>query len=336
MYKVILTLVLGLLINGCSNPTSSDEPTVQGWVFVANEGNFGASNGSISMINNNDEVYHIEEVGDVVQSLEVYEDKLLVVVNNSHMIKVYDISEDGLALPGIEISTDNSSPRELVVVDNKVYFTNWNTKDVKVLNLFNYSIETSISVDGLPESIVSDGSYLWVGIMMNEDYSSASSVVKIDMNTNSVVETYEVGLGPTSLELNENEVYVARTFYDENWIPFYGSSKIDGSDVTINNYGVGVACGGSVMKYNNEIYRSYDGGIAPLESNLDIRTSSRIGSYDQSQVYSTEVIGDYIYFGITDYTEMNVVKVIDINGNEISSYDVGLLPGDFTIWTKNE
>ena len=37
-----------------------------------------------------------------------------------------------------EISTDNSSPRELVVVDNKVYFTNWNTKDVKVLNLFNY------------------------------------------------------------------------------------------------------------------------------------------------------------------------------------------------------
>ena len=136
MYKVILTLVLGLLINGCSNPTSSDEPTVQGWVFVANEGNFGASNGSISMINNNDEVYHIEEVGDVVQSLEVYEDKLLVVVNNSHMIKVYDISEDGLALPGIEISTDNSSPRELVVVDNKVYFTNWNTKDVKVLNLF--------------------------------------------------------------------------------------------------------------------------------------------------------------------------------------------------------
>ena len=336
MYKVILTLVLGLLINGCSNPTSSDEPTVQGWVFVANEGNFGASNGSISMINNNDEVYHIEEVGDVVQSLEVYEDKLLVVVNNSHMIKVYDISEDGLALPGIEISTDNSSPRELVVVDNKVYFTNWNTKDVKVLNLFNYNIETSIPVDGLPESIVSDGSYLWVGIMMNEDYSSASSVVKIDVSTNSIVETYEVGLGPTSLVVDENEVYVARTFYDENWIPFYGSSRIDGSDITIINYGAGVACGGSVMKYNNEIYRSYDGGIAPLEYNLDIRTSSKIGSYDQSQVYSTKVIGDYIYFGITDYTTMNEVRLVDVNGNEIASYDVGLLPGDFSVWRNNE
>jgi len=332
MNKLFITL---LLLVGCSsNPIVDNTEQITQWIFVANEGNFGASNGSISMINNNEEVYHIEEVGDVVQSLEVYEDKLIVVVNNSHVIKVYDITEDGLKLPGIEISTGNSSPRELVVVDDKVYFTNWNTKDVRVLNLFNYNIETSILVDGLPESIGSDGSYLWVGIMMNEDYSSASSVVKIDMNTNSVVETYEVGLGPTSLVVDENEVYVARTFYDENWIPFYGSSKIDGSDIIINNYGVGVACGGSVMKYNNEIYRSYDGGIAPLEYNLDIRTSSRIGSYDQSQVYSTEVIGDYIYFGITDYTTTNEVKVVDFNGNEMTSYDVGLLPGDFAVWNN--
>ena len=140
-----LFIVLLLLVGCSSNPIVDNTEQTAQWIFVANEGNFGASNGSISMINNNDEVYHIEEVGDVVQSLEVYEDKLLVVVNNSHMIKVYDISEDGLSLPGIEISTDNSSPRELVVVDDKVYFTNWNTKDVKVLNLFNYSIESSIS-----------------------------------------------------------------------------------------------------------------------------------------------------------------------------------------------
>ena len=338
MNKMVITLITSLLlISGCSNPTESNEPAiVQEWVFVANEGNFGASNGSISMINQDGIVLEVTEVGDVVQSLEVYENKLIVVVNNSHMIKVYDITEDGLALPGIEVSTDNSSPRELVVVDDKVYFTNWNTKDVKVLNLFNYNIETSISVDGLPESIVSDGSYLWVGIMMNEDYSSASSVVKIDMNTNSVVETYEVGLGPTSLEVDEDEVYVARTFYDENWIPFYGSSKIDGSGITINNYGAGVACGGSVMKYNNEIYRSFDGGIAKLDFELNINTASKIGSYDQSQVYSTEVIGDYIYFGITNYVDVNQVRVVDFNNNEISTYDVGISPGDFAVWKNNE
>ena len=306
------------------------------WVFVANEGNFGASNGSISMINNNDEVYHVEEVGDVVQSLEVYEDKLIVVVNNSHMIKVYDITENGLRLPGIEISTNNSSPRELVVIDDKVYFTNWNTKDVKVLNLFNYNIETSISVDGLPESIVTDGNYLWVGIMMNEDYSSASSVVKIDINSNLVVETYEVGLGPTSMVIDDGDIYVARTYYNDNWESFHGSSKIGSSEIIINNYGIGTACGGSIMKYSNEIYRSFDGGIASLDFNLDVNILSRIGSYDQSQVYSTEVIGDYIYFGLFTSLNTNQVRVKDFNNNEVAIYDVGLLPGDFAIWNNLE
>jgi hypothetical protein len=337
MNKMVLTLITSLLLlSGCSNPTESNSPlAVQEWVFVACEGNFGASNGSISMINQDGNVMEVTEVGDVVQSLEVYEDKLIVIVNNSHMIKIYDITEDGLSLPGIEVSTGTSSPRELVVVGDKVYFTNWNTQDVKVLNMFNYNVETSIEMNGLPESIVTDGSYLWVGIMMNSDYSSASSVVKVDINTNSIVETYEVGLGPTSLVMENNDVYVARTFYDENWVSFHGSSKITSSEITMKNYGVGTACGGSVMKYNNEVYRSYDGGIAPLEYNLDIRTSSRIGSYDQSQVYSTEVIGDYIYFGITDYVDVNQVRVMDFNNNEVGTYDVGLLPGDFAIWRNN-
>ena len=331
MNKLFIIL---LLLVGCTNPIVDTTKQTTQWIFVANEGNFGASNGSISMINNNDEVYHIEEVGDIVQSLEVYNDKLLVVVNNSHMIKVYDITEDGLSLPGIEVSTDNSSPRELVVVGDKVYFTNWNTQDVKVLNMVNYNIETSISVDGLPESIVTDGSYLWVGITMNSDWSSASSVVKIDVNTNSIVETYEVGLGPQSLVIENNDVYVARTFYDENWVSFHGSSKISQSEITMKNYGVGTACGGSMMKYNSEVYRSFDGGIATLDFELNINTASKIGSYNQSQVYSTEVIGDYIYFGITDYIEINEVRVVDFNGNEVSTYDVGILPGDFTIWQK--
>ena len=168
---------------------------------------------------------------------------------------------------------------------------------------------------------------------MNADYTSASDVVKIEISTQAIVETYEVGLGPTSLALSGDDVYVARTFYDENWISFYGSSKISGDDILIKDYGLGVACGGNIMKYKNEIYRSFDGGIALLENNLDIRSSSRIGSYDQSQVYSTKIIGDYIYFGILDSTTTtDQVKIVNENGDEVASYNVGIFPGDFSVW----
>ena len=95
--KNTLAITLSLLFSciiwtGCSNSTLPNEEINTSWVFVANEGNFGASNGSISMIDDRGFVHETEAIGDVVQSLEVYEDKLIVLINNSHMIKVYDIS----------------------------------------------------------------------------------------------------------------------------------------------------------------------------------------------------------------------------------------------------
>ena len=92
---------------------------------------------------------NIGSLGDVVQSVEVSGDKLFVIVNNLHRIMVYDISETGISEPGIEVQTGNSSPREMVVLNNKVYFTNWNTQDVKVLNLITYQLESSLLLSGL-------------------------------------------------------------------------------------------------------------------------------------------------------------------------------------------
>ena len=163
MKKVILILLPLLIITACdnSNPTSSSDENTS-WVFVANEGSFGASTGSISMINDFGEVFETEAIGDVVQSLAVYENKLIVLINNSHKIKIYDITEDGLTMPGIEVSTDGSSPREMIVVDGNVYFTNWNTSDVKILNLTNYTLDASIPVGAMPEGILTDGSKIWV------------------------------------------------------------------------------------------------------------------------------------------------------------------------------
>ena len=162
----------------------------------------------------------------VVQSLQVYNNKLFVISNNSHKINVFEITEQGLLLPGIEIDTNGSSPREMTVIDNKLYFTNWNTKDIKILNLFNYKLEESIKVAGLPEAIINDGENIYVGIMMNEDYSDASTVLKLSPNSNQIISQYEVGKGPTSLLKHDGDIYVARTYYDSNWNSFYGTSKL--------------------------------------------------------------------------------------------------------------
>ena len=199
-------------------------------VFVANEGAYGASNGSISMITQMGQIITYQNIGDVVQSVEVYNDKLIVIINNDHKIKIFDINSEGLQLPGIEVDTGSSSPREMVIVDGKIYFTNWDTKDIKVLNLFTYQIENSVSVSGLPEDIITDGQNLYVSIPNIEKYDQnlGSEVIKLNMGTLDIEHIYDVGLGPEYLSFSDNgNLYVSRKTYSEDWYTAYhGTSKI--------------------------------------------------------------------------------------------------------------
>ena len=336
---IIISLVL-FISTACdnSNPSSSDSESNSSWIFVANEGNYGTGNGSVSMIDDKGQITTIDNIGDVVQSVEVYKNKLFVIVNNSHKIMIYNITENGVNLPGIEIYTENSSPREMVIMNDKVYFTNWNSKDVKVLNLTTYAIDSSIPIEGLPEDIITDGINLWVSIPNLElnDPSDGTKVVKINLETEQIVDIYEVGRGPQSLTLLNDDIYVSRTYYSSNWTETtFGVSKI-GDVISEAVYGLGSPCGGSIMTYNNKVYRSYKGGIAPIDDNLAIQTLERIGSFDQSQVYHVEIINDYIYFTLTDYSTMNMLKKVDSNGNVLASYDVGVNPGDLAYWKKSE
>ena len=278
------------------------------------------------MIDKAGNIYETTAIGDVVQSLEVYNNKLIVLINNSHKIKIYDITPDGLSIPGIEVSTNNSSPREMVVVDGILYFTNWNTSDVQMFNLTTYNIDASIPVGAQPEGIIFDNNKLWVA------NSGEDTVSEIDINT--LIETkHNVGAGPQKLIAHNNDIYVSRTYYSDDWTTTYhGSSKIS-TDILINNYGVGAACGGSILAYEDDIYRSFNGGLAKMDSGLNL-DENIIGSYNQSQVYHIEKIDGHLWFAITDYNDLNQVHVIDFNGNTLENYIVGQNPGDFAFWKK--
>lgn len=339
MKKLLLLLIAISVSYSCSNELlEENQNNVQSFVFIACEGNFGASNGSVYYFNQSGDVFSIDNIGDIVQSLEVYNDKLFVIVNNSHKIIAYDITENGLSLPGIEVSTNGSSPREMVIVDDHLYFTNWNTNDIKRLNLFNYIITDFSTLDGKPESIIHDNGKLFVGIQMNDDYSDSNKVYQISIETGTIEQEWTVGYGPTSIIKDDNNIYVANTYYDENFNAFYGTSRLDviNNEVIINNYNEGVVCGGSIHKFNSSIFRSSDGGIVSLDEYLNFISNTKIGDEIPSQLYSTEIINNKIYFGITNFTDINLVKIYNSNNELESTFEVGLFPGDFAYWEFEE
>ena len=114
------------------------------------------------------------------------------------------------------------------------------------------------------------------------------------------------------------------------------SRRILGSEITINTYGSGAPIGRSILSYNNQVYRSFEGGIAPIKDNLDIDDLGRLGNYQQNQVYHVEIINDNIWFCITNWLDINLVNVVNSNGQEIASYNVGIGPGDLAYWKKSE
>ena len=339
-YPILISLLF--IFISCDNSINKSPEITSRLLFIASEGNFGQGNGSISVFKDEKKIQSIDNIGDVVQSILVYDDMLFVIINGSSEIKRYTISESGLALPGITVSTQNSAPREMVVFNDKLYFTNWITKDIKVLNLYTYAIENQIVLDGLPEDIISDESFLYVCISNLEiyDQGNGSSVVKINPETNQVVETYEVGKGPQHMVIENNNLWVSRTYYSEDWgQTYFGTTHIDllTNEIVKKEYSSGIVCGGNVMSLNNQVYRTYDGGIAPIdESNLNIRSSSRIGDYGASNLYSAASLDNYVYFGITsDYQSPDTVYIHNEIGEFEMLYEVGASPGDYEIWEIN-
>ena len=344
LFSILFSLLFILI--GCENEKNeSSNNNEMNLLFVASEGNFGQGNGSISVFDSDQKVQEILDVGDVVQSILIHENHLFVIVNGSSEIKRYSISKSGLILPGITISTQNSSPREMVIFNNKLYFTNWNSKDIKVLNLTTYAIIEQISVEGLPEDITTDGTFLYASVphLVLYDQGNGSSVIKIDPNINEIIETYEVGKGPQQLVIHNNSLWISRTYYSEDWYQtYFGMTQVDlmTNDITKKEYGEGIVCGGNVMVLDNQIYRTSLGGIAPIDQDdLSISIASRIGNYPSKDsyynpnLYSSDVINNQILLGITnDYQSPDTVYFLNKKSESFTLFEVGAAPGDYAIW----
>jgi len=341
---LLITSIFLLIISGCNDNSSIISPdqniSSDSFIFVAGEGNFYTPNsGSISYIDDYGNVNVLENIGSTIHSVEVYNDMLLVSANGDQKILVYSISDLGIEYE-MELLTDGQSPRDIIVINDKAYFPTWDSDwnvyqtipgYIKVLDLNTFEISESIEVGIMPEGMLLHDGYLWVA------NSGESSVAKINISSNIAEEFIDVGPGPQFLTNLNDDIYIARTFYDENWIPSYGTSKISNDIVeqSTHIFSAGGACGGSIMSFNNKVYRSFDGGIAEITENLQINESARMGNFNQDNVYHIELVNNNIFFAITNYSDLNQVAVLNVYGDLVSTYNSGITPGDFAFWTKS-
>lgn len=179
-------------------------------LFICNEGNFQYGNATLSYYNpdtrtiENEVFYRANamKLGDVAQSMTIYDNRGWIVVNNSHVIFAIDLD----TFREVGRITGLTSPRYIhFISDEKAYVTQiWDNR-IFIINPRRYEITGYIEVprmtmeQGSTEQMVQRGKYLYINC-----WSYQNRILKIDTETDTIVTELEVGIQPTSLAMDCN------------------------------------------------------------------------------------------------------------------------------------
>ena len=318
---------------GCTeNQEESNLDLGDATTFVLCEGNFGSGNSALWSLSPFDsssltQILSGSVLGDVAQSLTLVGDKLFVVVNNSHKIKILSV-ENEISVEG-EINFSNASPRYLVADDSTGYVSCWNLNVILVLDINSNMVTETISVPGMPEFLILEGATLYASIPNNSDWTPANLVIEISTLTKSVSMMHEVISGPGDMELIGTYLFVASTYYDNNFSTHTALSKIDLSSGTVTSFqdGNNSLVRSDLVVVGETLYRSTSTGLAPVNNDLSLDFDNIIGG--QSNIYSAAADENYLFFGSTDYVAPDTVFVTDHLGTKVSQFILGAIPGDF-------
>lgn len=178
-------------------------------LFITNEGNFQYSNATLSYYDpatcevENEVFYRANgfKLGDVAQSMVIRDGIGWIVVNNSHVIFAIDIN----TFKEVGRITGFTSPRYIhFLSDEKAYVTQiWDYR-IFIINPKTYEITGYIECpdmdmeSGSTEQMVQYGKYVYVNC-----WSYQNRILKIDTETDKVVDELTIGIQPTSLVMDK-------------------------------------------------------------------------------------------------------------------------------------
>ena len=347
MVRFILPIILlAFLLAGCQKDPNSvkDKKEVKSvGAFIINEGNFMKANGSLSFYsfkdstvqNNIFQTVNKRPLGDVPNSMTVWDTLGFIVVNNSNKIEVIGL-HSWKSVKTIEMA-GAPSPRNLAVVnDSKAYVTNLMANNVAVIDLKTLSLtNTTIAVGANPEEILVYDKKAYVA---NSGFGSGNTVSVIDVNTDKVVNTIKVGDNPTGLMLDDDEEI--NVLCTGRW-PAWGDTTDTGTNggiFVIDTDKGKVVDSIKVTGHPSEItYAGNDLGFFLLNGSVvSFSTGSNKilnNTFIQGFFYSVEadpVSQQLFVLDAKDYQSNGDLLVYDLNGQLLKQAMVGIIPGAVT------
>lgn len=207
---LILSFLFVLSIFSCkddANVLVLNEDIFTNGVFVTNEGLFQAGNASVSFYTLDGAVQekifsttNNQPLGDILQSINIQEDKTYLVVNNSSKIEVVN-TEDFSSISTIE---DLGSPRHIQIIDNsKAYVSDLFSGAISIVNLATGEKTGEIPIGGASEEMILIGNELFVTRpSLFDNFSNQLFVINTD--SNEITDSITIGYNPSNIQLDKN------------------------------------------------------------------------------------------------------------------------------------
>lgn len=314
-------------------------------LFITNEGMFQYGNATLSYYDpetksvENEVFYRANamKLGDVAQSMTIRDDVGWIVVNNSHVIFAIDIN----TFKEVGRITNLASPRYIhFVSDEKAYVTQiWDNR-IFIVNPKRYEITGYIECpnmameSGSTEQMVQYGKYVFVNC-----WSYQNRILKIDTETDQVVDELIVGIQPTSLVMDKNYKLWTITDggYEESPYGYETPSlyRIDAAKFEIEKqFRFKPGDSPSEVQINGEGDKLFwiNKDIWSMDVEADRVPVRPFLKYRDTKYYGLTVNprnGDVYVADAIDYQQQGVIYRYTANGEPVDEFYVGVTPGAF-------
>lgn len=344
-FKVFLA-ALGLSAMSIACSDEKNDPEIPNGVyefgyFVSNEGPFQNGSGTITFIGDDGNVsqniykqVNGEDLGNIVNSMSIVDDKAYIVVNNTNKLIV--VNRFTMEKSAIIEGDDIVNPRFMVASNGLGFVSNWgdpyNSEDdfISVISLESNTVLTTIPVGEGPEKMMIESGKLFV--CLQGGYGSNNKVLVIDIFDLDIEQTLTVGNVPNSIALDGNS---------EIWVLCGGNPAWTGNETKgalykilpgnyeLSQFDFAQAEHPSLLSSDRgNLYYSLDGMVYEMGQTNNSLPSEPLAGIE-GFFYSMKVKnGELFATDAGDYASEGTLEVYNVaSGTHVTSIPAGIVPG---------
>ncbi|NIF04393.1 hypothetical protein F3J23_02970 [Chryseobacterium sp. Tr-659] len=326
------TLLLG--VASCSTDSTVENEVFYGNGFlIANEGKYGTPSAEVTFVTpdlslKQDDIFSQNnggaKLGDVLQTISVYGDKVYLLLNNSNKIQI--VNRSNFKATG-QITNGLDNPRYMAFANNNLYVTNDKYQGDKYVSIYkasDLSFVKKITFTDPVERVVEAQNNIFV---QNASFGFGNKITMINTSTNDIQSTITLPNGDISKIISNNQnVYAIAGGTTDSYIYQISSA----GNITKTTTLTGIANAKNIEISNGKYYFTSGKNVYTMDMSATTAPTSPLftvaNSVDQySALYGFSVVNGMIFTSDSNgFTKASTIVVYNTSGSIIKTFSAGI------------